>query len=409
MPKCTNTLAYIYTVVSFPRYICGKSLIGPTASRYGEDHSMDRKILIIAVIAVAAVIVLGAYAASVLMSREEGGSVYYLRMAPATMAASLSAGSVDAYIAWEPFVSEAVVGKTGKVLLWSEDIMPEHPCCVVAVSQDFLEQTNGAEVTKRFLKAHIEATTWMIDAMADTDSDEYALLKTLAMEFTTRNESVVDEALKHLEYRYVADSILLSALEDFVDMYIDTNQTTLEAVQDRGYDSVEDFVDSYVNETYIEAAASVAPGLSELPLTVRVGYLRGDLHQLAYYVANDSRVLGGAENLFNRYGVSVTNASGTPYASGGVVMDNFAAGIVDIGYLGAPPALIKHITVGTEVTIVAQANIEGSGLVVSIGSEIDGVEDLVNKTVATPGETSIQHLLLKIALDRKDLDLVLKT
>lgn len=360
-------------------------------------------------VVVAAIIVVGAYAATVLMRGDKGGSVYYLRIAPATMAASLSAGSVDAYIAWEPFVSEAIVGKTGEVLLWSEDIMPEHPCCVVAVSHRFLEQPDGAEAAKRFLKAHIEATNWMIDAMADNGSDEYALLKTLAMEFTTRNASVVEEALKHLEYRYVADATFLSALEDFVDMYIETNQTTLEAVQDRGYDSVADFVDTYVDETYIEAAASVAPDLMELPLTVRVGYLRGDLHQLAYYVANDSRVLGGAENLFNRYGVAVTNASGAPYANGGVVMDYIAAGIVDIGYLGAPPALLKHLTVGTEVSIVAQANIEGSGLVVSAGSDIQGVEDLENKTVATPGETSIQHLLLKIALDRKGLDLVLKT
>jgi len=409
LPRCTNMVADIYTIVSLCRYICGKSLIGPTASRHGEDHSMARKMVLVAVIVVAAVIVLGAYAATVMMRGDRGGSVYYLRMAPATMAASLSAGSIDAYIAWEPFVSEAIVGMTGEVLLWSEDIMPEHPCCVVAVSQDFLEQPNGAEVAKRFLKAHLEATTWMIDAMADTGSDEYALLKTLAMEFTTRNESVVDEALKHLEYRYVVDATLLSALEDFVNMYIETNQTTLEAVQDRGYDSVEDFVDTYVNETYIDAAASVEPGLPDLPLMVRVGYLRGDLHQLAYYVANDSRVLGGAENLFNKYSVTVTNASGAPYANGGVVMDNFAAGIVDIGYLGAPPALIKHITVGTEIAIVAQANIEGSGLVVSVGSGIDSVEDLVNMTVATPGETSIQHLLLKIALDRKDIDLVLKT
>ena len=90
-------------------------------------------------------------------------------------------------------------------------------------------------------------------------------------------------------------------------------------------------------------------------------------------------------------------------------MDNFAAGYVDIGYLGAPPALIKHIKVGVDVVIVAQANIEGSGLVVKVGSDINGLEDLVNKTVATPGETSIQHLLLRIALDREGLDLVLKT
>ncbi len=369
---------------------------------------MDRKLLLIVAIIVAAIIVLGAYAATVLMRDDEGGSVSYLRMPPATMAAQLSAGTIDAYIAWEPFVSEAVVGGSGEVMLWSDDIMPEHPCCVVAVSQDFIDQPDGLEAAERFLKAHLEATNWMVEAMDDTESDDYALLRTLAMEFTTRNGSVVDEALKHLEFRYAVDSVFLSALEDFVDMYIETNQTSLEAVQERGYDSVEDFVGQYVDETYLESAASVEPGLPDLSLTVQVGYLRGDIHQLAYYVANDSRVLGG-QNMFQKYNVTVEGATGAPYANGGVVMDSFAAGIVDIGYLGAPPALIKHITVGTDVSIVAQANIEGSGLVVRAGSGIEGIGDLVNRTVATPGETSIQHLLLKIALDRKGLDLVLKT
>jgi len=370
---------------------------------------MSRKMLIVAVIAVAALVTLGAYAATFLRGGERGGSVYYLRMAPATMGASLSSGSIDAYIAWEPFVSEAAVGGTGEVLLWSKDIMPGHPCCVVAVSKDFLAEPNGAEVATRFLRAHMDATEWMADAMAHRDGAAYALLRTLAVEFTGRNETVVDEALRHLEYRYAVDAAFLSGLETFVNMYIDTNQTTLEAVQARGYDSVEGFVNAYVNETYIEDAEAVGPSATMLTPTVRVGYLLGDLHQLAYYVASDRRVLGGSQSIFEKYGVSVTNASGAPYANGGVVMDNFAAGNVDIGYLGAPPALIKHITVGTEIVIVAQANIEGSGLVVKAGGGIEGLEDLVNRTVATPGETSIQHLLLKIALDRKGMELVLKT
>ncbi|MEM4232780.1 MAG: ABC transporter substrate-binding protein [Thermoplasmata archaeon] len=371
---------------------------------------MKREWVILAAILVVAILVVGVYAATVLMRDTGGGSVYYLRTPPATMAAQLSAGSIDAYIAWEPFVSEAVVGGTGEVLLWSNEIMEGHPCCVVAVSKSFLAQPNGAEATKRFLKAHIEATEWMSAAMADRQSDDYALLRTLAAEFTGRNGSVIDEALKHLEYRYVVDGAFTSALEKFVNMYIETNQTSLEAVKARGYDSVGDFVDSFVNETYIAQAESIQPDQEWLDdVEVRVGYLLGDLHQLAYYVASDDRVLGDGRSIFEKYRINVTDAAGAPYANGGVVMDNFAAGNVDIGYLGAPPALIKHINVGTQILIVAQANIEGSGLVVAHGSGITSLEDLVNKTVATPGETSIQHLLLKIALDRKGIELVLKT
>jgi NitT/TauT family transport system substrate-binding protein len=64
---------------------------------------------------------------------------------------------------------------------------------------------------------------------------------------------------------------------------------------------------------------------------------------------------------------------------------------------------------GVKALIIAQANSEGSGLVVKANSGIHNLEDLVNKTVATPGESSIQFLLLKIALDREGLDLKIKT
>ena len=372
---------------------------------------MERRLLIAAVIAIAVVVVVGAYAATVLLRRDKGGDVYYLRIAPASMAASLESGDVDAYIAWEPFVSEAIVGGTGEVLMWSDEVMPNHPCCVVAISNDFIEGPNGVELAKRFLKAHIEATEWMLAALEDTGGSNYSLLVTLASEFTARNASVVEEALTHLEFRYEVDSVFTSALEEFVDLYVETNQTTDQEITDRGYSSVSDLVDTYVDESYLEAAADIAPSATILNPDdpIRLGYLLGDLHQLAQFVAADDRVLGGTESLFERYGVNVEPAAGAPYANGGIVMDNFAAGYVDIGYLGAPPALIKHIKVGVDVVIVAQANIEGSGLVVKVGSDINGLEDLVNKTVATPGETSIQHLLLRIALDREGLDLVLKT
>jgi len=372
---------------------------------------MDRKVLIAIVLVVAAIVVIGAYAATVLMRESKGGSVYYLKMAPATMAAALESGSVDAYIAWEPFVSEAVVGHTGEVLMWSDEVMPNHPCCVVAVSTNFVEGPNGVELTERFLKAHVEATQWMLDSLEDSQGSNYTLLVTLASEFTARNTTVVEEALKHLEFRYQVDSVFTSALEEFVDLYVETNQTTPQEIEDRGYTSVSDLVEKYVNESYLEAAADVQPSQTVINPDdpIRLGYLLGDLHQLAQYVAADDRVLGGSQSLFEKFGVNVEPAIGAPYANGGVVMDNFAAGNVDIGYLGAPPALIRHIKAGVDVSIVAQANIEGSGLVVKVGSEMSGLDDLVNKTVATPGETSIQHLLLRIALDREGLDLVLKT
>jgi len=360
---------------------------------------------------ITAIVVVGVVSAAMLLSKRSGGGVVlYVTLMPKDMKAALSTGQVDAYIAWEPYVSDSVVGGVGNVLLWSGEIMPNHPCCVVVVRNDFLSGPNGLELAKRFLKAHIEATDWMIDALSDKTSANYTLLVNMAVQFTSRNSTVVEAAFEHIKYDYEMNANFRSALEQFTDMYIDINMTTNEKLTNLGYTSVGDFVSKYVNGSLLEAAASVAPSDTIINPTspIRLGYLLGDMHQMAQVVAQNISV-GGTKSLFEKYGVKVTDAVGAPFPNGGAEMGGFAAGNVDFGYLGAPPAILQRLNAGVGTTIVAQANSEGSGLVVKTGSGIDSLKDLVNKTVATPGESSIQFLLLKIALEREGLQLEIKT
>jgi NitT/TauT family transport system substrate-binding protein len=130
---------------------------------------------------------------------------------------------------------------------------------------------------------------------------------------------------------------------------------------------------------------------SSQPGTVRVGYLFGDLHQLAYFVANN-RTINNGQSFFEKYNVNVTLADGAPFANGGVEMDAFASGKVDIGYLGSPPAITKHLNAKINTTVIAQVNAEGSALVVK--SDIQNFSDLRGKTVAVPSTASIQYFLL---------------
>lgn len=370
---------------------------------------MDKKIAVVLI--VAAIVVVGGVSAALILSKGSKESVKYVTLAPKDMKNALSTGQIDAYIAWEPYVSDSVVGDVGEVLMWSDEVMPNHPCCVVVVSNSFRTGADGPELTKRLIKAHIEATEWMLEALANPTGANYTLLVNIAVQFTARDSTVVTAALEHIKYGYEMNSSFTSSLEQFTDMYIETNMTTSAKLDDRGYSSVEDFVDSYVNETYLAAAASVQPSDTILNPSspIRLGYLMGDLHQLAKVVAENKSVLGGTKSLFEKYGLKVANATGAPFANGGTEMVAFAAGNVDMGYLGAPPALLQHLNAGVDTTVIAQANSEGSGLVVKAGSGIHELKDLVNKTVATPGESSIQFLLLKIALEREGLKLEIKT
>lgn len=374
---------------------------------------MEKMTSIIAVITAAAIVLAGT-ALYVLYDlgdgSGDGNTVYYVVEPPSSMKGTLAAGHIDGYIAWEPFVSDSVVGGVGTVLKWSGEIVPNHPCCVVAVYNSFISDEEGQELAARFLKAHMTATDWINAVMENKASPEYNLLKEIAVDFTMRNESVVEEALDHMTFHYATDDDFTIALENFTEMYLDLGVIGEEKIADGGYENVTDFVDQYVNGSYLEIAQSVEPidTILNPDSPIRLGFLSGDLHQLAQAVAKSSEVLGNGKGIFETYGLNVEDAIGAPFANGGAVMNAFAGGYVDIGYLGSPPAILNHLNAEVDTTILAQVNIEGSAIVVKAGSGIDDLNGLVGKIVSTPGESSIQFLLLKIMLQQEGLSLKIR-
>ena len=73
-------------------------------------------------------------------------------------------------------------------------------------------------------------------------------------------------------------------------------------------------------------------------------------------------------------------------------MDAFKAGVIDIGYLGAAPVLLKTINAGVDVTILCRANSEGSAIIVA--DDISSFAGLNGKIVGVPGVATIQYLML---------------
>jgi len=381
--------------------------------------SMERKILY-AIIVAAIVIVSSAAAVYVLSGDDEPKEkypVYFVTMGVTTMNAALASGEIDGFIAWEPFGSEAILGDIGEALIWSGDIMPNHPCCVVVASTDYLEVdlgggVTGTSMTTRFVKAHVEATSWMVDALDDKNSVNYTLLLELGVQFTGKSEEVVASALDHMKYGYQMDLTFMEGITNFTEMFISGGAIAEDKLALGGYDDVEDFVDQYTDETFLDAESTVQP--SEVILNpddpVRIGFLKSDIHQLAQWVAQNKTVGGGAKSLFETYGVNVVNASAVGgYSSGPEEMDKFAAGEVDIGYLGCAPAIQKHLNAQVHTVIVAQANSEGSAIVVEVGAGIESIDDLQNKTIAVPSTGTIQFVLLKRAVNYEGLELQLKT
>jgi NitT/TauT family transport system substrate-binding protein len=130
---------------------------------------------------------------------------------------------------------------------------------------------------------------------------------------------------------------------------------------------------------------------------VRIGYLSKDLHQLALRVAIEN-------GYFEREGIIVELVQ---YGNGALEMDGFASGQIDMGYLGAAPALTKRLNQDILITILAAVNMEGSAIMGSKteydAGHVTTIADLAGKGVYQPGPSTVQNFLLRLALNQSGL------
>ena len=125
--------------------------------------------------------------------------------------------------------------------------------------------------------------------------------------------------------------------------------------------------------------------------TVKIGYLPSD-HDAALFVA-DAQGLYADKNITTEL---------VQFNNGGDLMTAMASGEVDVGYVGIAPVL-SSVEKGVPVKVISAAQTEGSGIIVTSDSGITSAADLKGKSIATPGEASIQYVLLSYYLKENNL------
>jgi NitT/TauT family transport system substrate-binding protein len=142
---------------------------------------------------------------------------------------ALAAGKVDGYIAWEPYVSQADFIGNEDVFMYSKDIWPNHPCCVVITTNKFMKQK--PDQLRKFLKIHVEATDYV-----NTHRNETAAI--LSKKLGT-NINVEQEALKHVEFIAIPtpefDANILKLIDVQKKLGYVKNNLTLEQVLDLNF------------------------------------------------------------------------------------------------------------------------------------------------------------------------------
>lgn len=104
------------------------------------------------------------------------------------MPEKLHEGGIDAFVAWEPYLSSAQLDDDGHVLLNSHGIWNDHPCCVIIARDKFIQ--DNPKLLEKFLKIHVQATDYV-----NTHKDETAVIVSKKL-FT----DVDVESIKYVEF-----------------------------------------------------------------------------------------------------------------------------------------------------------------------------------------------------------------
>ena len=130
----------------------------------------------------------------------EDNQVTIITIKPPEMIPVLTGSQIDAFIAWEPYPSIAVTQETGRVLSYSRDIWPDHPCCILAVSTAFMEK-HPAEVNA-LRTAHLRSIAYIAQNPAETLS--------IGVKYTALDAATVSLALKSINFdEHLAESQVL--------------------------------------------------------------------------------------------------------------------------------------------------------------------------------------------------------
>jgi NitT/TauT family transport system substrate-binding protein len=323
------------------------------------------------------------------------GKVYYVQTSPANMLAQLKTGEIEAFVAWEPFNAQAAEEGIGRYLVHSGQIAPEHPCCILAITQNEADSDLPLALTW----ANVKAINF-INNPANRDK----VIK-YAMEFTGKDQKSIIEALSNVKYVSLPK---VKQMELFLGS-LRANGTLVKTPESMGYEDdqvfLKDFLDNkYITRTETELTnnPSWLPPMIDSRHNVNLGYINQDLHHLPMYIAEK-------EGYYKQIGLTPgQNLHLKGYANGVAVMEAFKVKELTASYLGVAPALLKRLNDGVAIKVIASANNEGSAIVVANNASIKSIKDLDGKTIAIPSLGSVQSYILDQAVRQNNLILQAK-
>ena len=137
-------------------------------------------------------------------------NITLVTMSVSQMPLALETGDIDGYVAWEPFAVKGLNNSIGKYLYNSSTLWPDHPCCVLAVHEDFL--ASNSPIVEKVVQVHKETTEWILTHWNEAME--------IAMQKMNLNAEQASTAMSNVKYVW---NVNKTQMISFVDKVIQFN------------------------------------------------------------------------------------------------------------------------------------------------------------------------------------------
>ena len=109
---------------------------------------------------------------------------------PPEMIQALKQKSIDAFIAWQPYPSQAEADGTCRTLISSADIWENHPCCVVVADEQFLK--NNPDKLLKIKEVHKRACVFI--------NNNHKAAVEIGIKYTGMDAGSVEKSVSMIKY-----------------------------------------------------------------------------------------------------------------------------------------------------------------------------------------------------------------
>ncbi|MDR3291149.1 MAG: ABC transporter substrate-binding protein [Methanobrevibacter sp.] len=127
-----------------------------------------------------------------------------------SMVNALRTKKLDAIVPYEPYVTIPIEDGSGVEIASSNDILPNHPCCVIVAREDFIKTKKST--LKTILDIHENATKFILE---NTDVAAGLLPDTIV-----KNVFVEEKSLRNIKFNYGLSEEYINNVMDFINIEI---------------------------------------------------------------------------------------------------------------------------------------------------------------------------------------------